>query len=73
MDEELSLNSLNVEKLDRRIVVNFLKVGLKGEVGHFIDEYMASLGDRNVQSRFLTHKVTQDIYFYTKSINKKNE
>ena len=68
VDEELSLNSLNVEKLDRRIVVNFLKVGLKGEVGHFIDEYMASLGDRNVQSLLFRQYVTMDMYFAAVSV-----
>ena len=63
VDEELSLNSLRVEKLDRRVVENFLKTGLKGEVGHFIDEYMDSLGARNVQSLLFRQYVTMDMYF----------
>lgn len=71
VDEELSLNSLNVEKLDRRVVENFLKSGLKGEVKHFIDEYVDSLGDRNVQSLLFRQYVTMDMYFAAVSVLEK--
>lgn len=67
-DEELTLRSLNVEKLDRRVVENFLKTGLKSEAVHFIDEYLASLGERNVQSLLFRQYVTMDMYFATVSV-----
>lgn len=65
VDEELKLSALNLEKLDRRIIERFLKTGLKSEVVHFIDEYFASLGERNVQSLLFRQYVTMDMYFVT--------
>ena len=43
-DEELKVSSLNVEKLDRKIIDSFLKTGLKSQIRHFIDDYFQSLG-----------------------------
>lgn len=63
VDEELQLSSLNVDKLDRKLVDSFLKTGLKSEVVHFIDEYFLSLGERNVQSLLFRQYVTMDMYF----------
>ncbi len=65
VDGELQLSMLNVDKLDRRLVDNFLKTGLKSEVMHFIDEYFLSLGERNVQSLLFRQYVTMDMYFAT--------
>lgn len=59
----LNLSALNVEKMDRKNVEQFLKIGLKGEVCHFIDEYFASLGEKNIQSLLLRQYVTMDMYF----------
>ena len=63
VDEGLKLSALQVEKLDRRIVERFLKTGLKSEAIHFIDEYLASLGENNVQSLLFRQYVTMDFYF----------
>lgn len=68
MDEELKLSSLNLEKLDRKSIDQFLKTGLKSEVVHFIDEYFASLGERNVQSLMFRQYVTMDMYFATVAV-----
>lgn len=65
VDEELKLSSLNLEKLDRRILERFLKTGLKSEVVRFIDEYFDSLGERNIQSLLFRQYVTMDMYFVT--------
>lgn len=68
VDEELKLSSLNLEKLDRKSIDQFLKTGLKSEVVHFIDEYFASLGERNVQSLMFRQYVTMDMYFATVAV-----
>ncbi|MCI8854206.1 MAG: response regulator [Lachnospiraceae bacterium] len=62
-DEELKLSALRVDKMDRRILERFLKAGLKSEVIHFLDEYLASLGEHNVQSLLFRQYVTMDLYF----------
>ena len=62
-EQALSLGSLSADKLDRKIVENFLKTGLKSEAVHFVDEYFASLGEENVQSLMFRQYVTMDIYF----------
>ena len=61
-NKELNLSSLKVDKLDRKIVEQFLKTGLKGEVTHFIKEYLESLGENNIQSLLFRQYVTMDIY-----------
>lgn len=63
VDEELKLSSLKLEKLDRKSIERFLKTGLRGEAVYFIDEYFASLGERNVQSLLFRQYVTMDMYF----------
>lgn len=63
VDEELKLSALNMDKLDRKSIERFLKIGLKGEVTHFIDEYFDSLGERNIQSLLFRQYVTMDMYF----------
>lgn len=62
-DEELKLSALDLEKLDRKSVERFLKIGLKSEVTHFVDEYFESLGTRNIQSLLFRQYVTMDMYF----------
>ena len=62
-DMDLSLDSLKMEQLDRRAVDRFLKMGLKGEAVHFVDEFLESLGEKNVQSLMFRQYVTMDTYF----------
>ena len=63
VDQEMALNTLSAGKLDRRVVENFLKTGLKSEAVHFVDEYFASLGEKNIQSLMFRQYVTMDTYF----------
>lgn len=65
VDEELKISSLNLEKMDRKSVERFLKTGLKGEAQYFVDEYFASLGEKNIQSLLLRQYITMDMYFAT--------
>lgn len=67
-NSELSLSSLQIEKMDRRITEKFLKTGLKGEGLLFIDEYFESLGKNNIQSLLFRQYVTMDIYLIAVSV-----
>lgn len=62
VDEGLKLSSLNVNKLDQRIVENFLKTGLKSEINPFVEEYLHSLGECNVQSLLLRQYIVMNLY-----------
>ncbi|MCD7837057.1 MAG: helix-turn-helix domain-containing protein, partial [Lachnospiraceae bacterium] len=62
-DGEVSLSSLNVKNIDRRVVESFLKTGVKSEITLFLDKYFESLGEWNVQSLLFRQYVTMDIYF----------
>jgi len=62
-DENLQVDLLNLDKMDRKIVESFLKTGTRGEISHFINEYFQSLGEKNIQSLFFRQYVTMDMYF----------
>ena len=64
----MALGTLSAGKLDRRVVESFLKTGLKGEVTHFVEEYFASLGEKNIQSLMFRQYVTMDTYFAASGI-----
>ena len=61
--EAADLSALSAGRLDRKVVENFVKTGLKGEVTHFVDEYFTSLGERNIHSLMFRQYVTMDTYF----------
>ena len=61
--EDLQVGLLKLDKMDRKIVENFLKTGTCGEVPHFINEYFQSLGEKNIQSLLFRQYVTMDMYF----------
>ncbi len=71
IDEGLKLSSLNVNMLDQRIVENFLKTGLKSEIKPFIEEYLHSLGECNVQSLLLRQYITMNLYLAVVSMLEK--
>lgn len=62
-DTEINLSSLDVGKIDRKIVDNFLKSGSKEEIDHFIDRYFLSLGEKNTNSLIFRQYLAMDIYF----------
>ncbi len=61
--EEPDLESLEVDKLDRKAVERFLKTGLKGEVSGFVDGYFAGFGEKNIESLLFRQYVIMDMYF----------
>lgn len=66
-DTEINLSSLDVGKIDRKIVDNFLKSGSKDEIDHFIERYFLSLGEKNTNSLIFRQYLAMDIYFATMS------
>ena len=61
--EDADIRSLEVRKLDRRVVERFLKTGLKNEVPQFVDGYFENFGERNMQSFLFRQYVIMDMYF----------
>lgn len=67
-EEELKLSTLDINQMDRKIVENFLKTGLKSEARHFVDEYLHSLGENNLESLMFRQYITMDLYITTVSV-----
>lgn len=61
--EDICLDDLDMRHLDRRVAESFLKTGLKSQIPHFLDEYLKSLGEKNIQSILFRQYVTIDLYF----------
>ena len=60
---EQEIELLEVKKMDKKIIEQFLKTGLKSEVFHFVEEYFERFGERNMQSFLFRQYVTMDMYF----------
>lgn len=65
VDDDLELSSLNVKKLEKKILERFINTGLKSEVSDFVDEYFDTLGKKNIQSMLFRQYVTMDMYIIT--------
>ena len=63
LEADINLNTLDVGKMDRKIVENFLRSGSADETRHFIDEYFLSLGESNVNSLLFRQYIAMDMYF----------
>lgn len=62
-DAEMFLSTFSSGNLNRKAIEDFLKTGLKSETTHFVDEYFATLGEKNIHSLIFRQYVTVDIYF----------
>lgn len=58
----INLASLNIGKLDRKIVEKFLGSGSKSEIRHFVDEFLLSVGEANIDSLLFRQYIIVDIY-----------
>lgn len=58
----INLASLNIGKLDRKIVEKFLGSGSKSEIRHFVDEFLLSVGETNIDSLLFRQYIVVDIY-----------
>lgn len=66
-DSGIDMSTLDVNKMDKSIVMNFLTCG-EEEVEHFIEEYFASLGKSSVTSLLFRQYIAMDMYFCCKSL-----
>ncbi|NLL80436.1 MAG: response regulator [Clostridiales bacterium] len=64
-ENDIDLSTLDVGKIDRKILLNFLKSGLAEDVRHFIEDYFEGLGEANVGSMLFRQYITMDMYFCT--------
>ncbi|MDD3795026.1 MAG: response regulator [Lachnospiraceae bacterium] len=65
---EPELSVLNMNRVDHKIIESFLKSGLKGEIGHFIEEYIENIGENNAASLLFRQYITMDLYMTTVSV-----
>ncbi|NJP41152.1 response regulator [Oscillospiraceae bacterium HV4-5-C5C] len=68
---ELDLSRLNMDKLDRRIVYNFLAGGTVTDVPDFVRNYLTGLGRDNLNSLLLRQYVILDSIFAMAAFLKK--
>ncbi|WP_310603257.1 response regulator transcription factor [Anaerosporobacter sp.] len=62
-DSRVDISALDVNKMDKAIVMNFLTCGEEGEVEHFIEEYFVSLGKSSITSLLFRQYIAMDMYF----------
>lgn len=65
LNDKIDLSTLDFGKIDRKILMNFLKSGCTEEVRHFIMDYFAGLGEDNINSLLFRQYVAMDMYFGT--------
>jgi len=65
VDEDIDLSTLDMGKIDRKILENFLKSGTTDEVRHFIADYFIGLGEDNINSLLFRQYIAMDMYFCT--------
>ena len=61
-NEELLISSVQVDKLNHKIIENFIHTGLRREVSNFVEDYFMSLGEKSVQSLMFRQYVAMDFY-----------
>lgn len=62
-NEEINLREMDIGKLDRRIVLNFLRSGSLGDTTHFVEDFLNSFGEENVTSLLFRQYIVMDMYF----------
>lgn len=65
---ELALGSLEIDRLDRQFVEEFMRTGLKGDVTHFVNEYSGGIGEKNMQSMLFRQYMVMDVYLVAASV-----
>lgn len=62
--DEFDIGSINPKQVDRRKIQEFLKVGSREDISHFIEEYFRGLWDDNaMKSNIFRHYIILDAYF----------
>lgn len=60
---EFHINDVNTKQIDRNKIKEFLKLGDKGEVIYFVDEFFKALGTGAMKSNMFRQYITMDAYF----------
>ena len=62
--DEFDIGSISPKQVDRRKIQEFLKVGSREDISHFIEEYFRGLWDDNaMKSNIFRHYIILDAYF----------
>lgn len=61
--DEFHINDVNTKQIDRNKIKEFLKLGDKGEVIYFVDEFFKALGAGAMKSNIFRQYITMDAYF----------
>lgn len=65
-DEKVpDVSNIDLGRMDRDIVKNFLKNGLSSETENFLNDYLDRLGDDNLNSLILRQYIAMDVYLST--------
>ena len=62
-EDDFRISDVDTKYIDRNRIREFLKLGDKGEVIYFVDEFFKSLGDGAMKSNIFRQYITMDIYF----------
>lgn len=62
-EDDIDIGGMDVGKLDRKVLKNFLSTGEKNELDSFLNEYFQSLGEANLKSTFFRQYIVTDVYF----------
>ncbi len=62
-DTKLDISSIDVERIDKSNVLNFLKLGSLDEIDFYIDEFMKSVGPDAFNSFIFRQYIAMDVYF----------
>lgn len=60
---DFDLKAIDTTKLKKRIIENFLRNGMENEIGHFVEEYFKSVGEKNMESLLFRQYIIMDFYF----------
>lgn len=62
-ERDMSLSSVDSSKINRKLVENFLRVGLAEEIDDFVEEYFDNIGLENYRSLMFCHYLIVDMNF----------
>lgn len=64
--ETIDISSLDLGKIDRKVLESFLKGGgLLEEAAHFVEDYFTALGEEHIHSMMFRQYIAMDMYFCT--------
>lgn len=68
--EGVDISAVDASKVSRRTVETFLKQGTAGEAAGFVEDYMASVGEKNYRSFMFRQYIVMDYYLCVRTFLK---